>query len=167
MEDIFDVLAEQIRRDILVTLRNAAPADMSVSDIVTAVGTTQPTASKHLKVLREAGLVAVREEGQHRYYRLSPEPLATVECWISGMNTAPIADGTDEPLAPRSAPPQLAGMLPDADYSGMGRQLGRYLADLSHEARGIARLARAIVLDTTTVVTEKTGEIAERITQRR
>lgn len=169
MEDIFDVLAEQIRRDILVTLRNAAPDDMSVSDIVTAVGTTQPTASKHLKVLREAGLVAVREEGQHRYYRLNPEPLATVEGWISGMNTAPAPNVTnvDEHTVASTAPAVHVNALPDADYSGLGRQLGRYLADITHEARGIAQLARTIVLDTTTVVTEKTGEIAERITQRR
>ncbi|MEY5017487.1 MAG: hypothetical protein RL431_536 [Actinomycetota bacterium] len=166
MEDIFDVLAEQIRRDILVTLRNAAPADMSVGDIVGAVGSTQPTASKHLKVLREAGLVAVREEGQHRYYRLNPEPLATVEGWISGMNTAPApaeAVSVDKPEAPAST----ASYLPEADYSGIGRQVGRFLADVTHEALGITKLARTVVLDATSAVTEKTGEFAERFTQRR
>lgn len=166
MEDIFDVLAEQIRRDILVTLRNAAPADMSVGEIVGAVGSTQPTASKHLKVLREAGLVAVREEGQHRFYRLNPEPLATVEGWISGMNTAP---APTEPAAPAqpATPSASTSYLPDADYSGIGRQVGRFLADITHEAMGITQLARTVVLDATSAVTEKTGEFAERFTQRR
>lgn len=89
MADIFDVIADATRRDILQILLDRYESDStlshggtSVSEIVTALGLSQPTVSKHLKVLREAGLVAVREEGQHRYYRLESSPLETVEDWL-------------------------------------------------------------------------------------
>lgn len=85
MADIFDVIADGTRRDILRLLldRSAAGDDgTSVSRIVADLGVSQPTVSKHLKVLREAGLVAVREEGQRRYYRLEATPLDEVDAWI-------------------------------------------------------------------------------------
>ncbi|MRH27869.1 metalloregulator ArsR/SmtB family transcription factor [Microbacterium sp. SYP-A9085] len=85
MADIFDVIADGTRRDILRLLldRSAAGHDgTSVSQIVIDLGVSQPTVSKHLKVLREAGLVTVREEGQHRYYRLQTGPLDEVDDWI-------------------------------------------------------------------------------------
>jgi DNA-binding transcriptional ArsR family regulator len=88
MADIFDVVADSTRRDILGVLlerESSAPhsgGEISVSEIVTALGTSQPTVSKHLKVLREAGLVAVREEGQHRYYKLERGPLEHLEDWL-------------------------------------------------------------------------------------
>ena len=53
-----------------------------MSHIVGELGVSQPTVSKHLKVLREAHLVSVREEGQHRYYSLSAEPLDEVDDWL-------------------------------------------------------------------------------------
>ena len=56
--------------------------ELSVSDIVGHLGLSQPTVSKHLKVLREAGLVAVREDGQHRFYRLEYSPLEEIEDWL-------------------------------------------------------------------------------------
>ena len=70
MADIFDVIADGTRRDILQLLRErdaSGEHGTSVSQIVTRLGVSQPTVSKHLKVLREAELVSVREEGQHRY----------------------------------------------------------------------------------------------------
>ncbi len=85
MADIFDVIADGTRRDILQLLRERASAGehgTSVSHIVTELGVSQPTVSKHLKVLREAELVTVREEGQHRYYSLSPAPLDAVDDWL-------------------------------------------------------------------------------------
>ena len=88
MADIFDVIADPTRREILRVLLDRssdethAVRDISVSEIVANLELSQPTVSKHLKVLREAGLVAVREEGQHRYYRLDPRPLESVEDWI-------------------------------------------------------------------------------------
>ncbi|MBW8872015.1 MAG: metalloregulator ArsR/SmtB family transcription factor [Leifsonia sp.] len=88
MADIFDVIADPTRRDILRVLldRNAdgmhSAGEISVSEIVATLELSQPTVSKHLKVLREAGLVSVREEGQHRYYRLDAGPLEAVEDWV-------------------------------------------------------------------------------------
>ena len=120
MNDIFDVLAEPVRRDILVHLHNAAPGDLSVGDVVTAIGSTQPTVSKHLKVLRDAGLVAVREVGQHRYYRVNPEPLAIVEGWVAVMNGGP---------APQPKP-SLDRLLPEVDAVGFGRTIGRIAGDI-------------------------------------
>jgi ArsR family transcriptional regulator len=101
MADIFDVIADATRRDILAVLldRHAddvhSSGEISVSEIVATLELSQPTVSKHLKVLRDAGLVAVREEGQHRYYRLDSEPLEAVEDWIipfvaSGVDVAAI-----------------------------------------------------------------------------
>ena len=85
MADIFDVIADGTRRDILQLLRERAIANehgTSVSHIVAELQVSQPTVSKHLKVLREAELVSVREEGQHRYYSLSTAPLDEVDDWL-------------------------------------------------------------------------------------
>lgn len=88
MADIFDVVADPTRRDILGVLLDRETSvpesggEISVGEIVTALGVSQPTVSKHLKVLRESGLVAVREEGQHRYYRLDRAPLERLEDWL-------------------------------------------------------------------------------------
>ncbi|MEB4614679.1 ArsR/SmtB family transcription factor [Leucobacter sp. M11] len=84
MPDIFSVIADPTRRDILQILleRFQQGQEISVSDIVAQLETSQPTVSKHLKVLREAELVSVREEGQHRFYGLTPEPLEMVEDYV-------------------------------------------------------------------------------------
>lgn len=84
MADIFSVIADPTRRDILLILleRYQNEQEMSVSEIVTQLETSQPTVSKHLKVLREAELVSVREDGQHRFYALNPEPLELVEDFV-------------------------------------------------------------------------------------
>ena len=85
MADIFDVIADGTRREILQLLLDRASTGQrgtSVSHIVQELGVSQPTVSKHLKVLRDAELVSVREEGQHRYYSLSAAPLDEVDDWI-------------------------------------------------------------------------------------
>ena len=84
MPDIFGVIADGTRRDILQVLleRHQQGAAASVSEIVAQLEISQPTVSKHLKVLREAELVTVREEGQHRFYSLEPEPLEMVEDFV-------------------------------------------------------------------------------------
>ena len=85
MADIFDVIADGTRRDILrLLLDRSAAGDRgtSVSHIVQELGISQPTVSKHLKVLRDSELVSVREEGQHRYYSLSAAPLDAVDDWL-------------------------------------------------------------------------------------
>lgn len=123
MDDIFTVLAEPIRREILVRLRNVAPGDVSVGDLVSVVGQSQPTVSKHLKVLRDAGLVSVREDGQHRFYRLNPEPLASVEGWVLGMN--------DSPESPTAARPTVEPrILKGVDVRGIGLSVGRFVASV-------------------------------------
>jgi DNA-binding transcriptional ArsR family regulator len=75
----FEVLAEPTRRRILDLLRDAP---RPVGELVGRVGLSQPGVSKHLRVLREAGLVRVRPEGQRRWYELEPEPLAELDAWL-------------------------------------------------------------------------------------
>ena len=85
MTDIFDVIADSTRRDILqLLLRRSKEGDAgtSVSQIVADLGISQPTVSKHLKVLREAELVSVREDGQRRFYSLEVAPLEAVDDWL-------------------------------------------------------------------------------------
>jgi ArsR family transcriptional regulator len=84
MADIFDVIADETRREMLQILLESAVAgsgEMSVSELVARTGLSQPTVSKQLKVLREGGLVGVREDGQHRLYHLDPTPLEQLEDW--------------------------------------------------------------------------------------
>ena len=76
----FSVLAEPARRDILDLLRDG---ERSVGDLVEALALTQPGVSKHLRALREAGLVRVRPEAQKRWYGLRPEPLAELDAWLA------------------------------------------------------------------------------------
>jgi DNA-binding transcriptional ArsR family regulator len=75
----FEVLAEPNRRRILDLLR---VAERPVGDLVHELDVSQPAVSKHLRVLREAGLVDVRPEAQQRLYRVRPEPLRAVDDWL-------------------------------------------------------------------------------------
>jgi DNA-binding transcriptional ArsR family regulator len=75
----YTALAEPSRRRILDLLRDD---ERSVSDLVERLDLSQPGVSKHLKVLREAGLVAVRPEGKRRFYGLRADPLAEVAGWL-------------------------------------------------------------------------------------
>ncbi|MEU4480668.1 metalloregulator ArsR/SmtB family transcription factor [Micromonospora sp. NPDC023966] len=77
--DAFAVLAEPTRRRILDRLRRA---ESSVGDLVDALGLSQPAVSKHLKVLREAGLVTCRTAAQQRIYRIDLRPLRAVDDWL-------------------------------------------------------------------------------------
>jgi DNA-binding transcriptional ArsR family regulator len=75
----YAALAEPSRRRILDLLRGG---ERSVNDLVSRLDLSQPSVSKHLKVLREAGLVGVRPEGKQRWYGLRAEPLAEVADWL-------------------------------------------------------------------------------------
>lgn len=72
-------LAEPHRRQILDLLRDG---ERSVNDLVARLKISQPGVSKHLRVLRQAGLVGVRPEGRQRWYGLRPQPLAEVDEWL-------------------------------------------------------------------------------------
>jgi DNA-binding transcriptional ArsR family regulator len=80
MTSTFDVLAEPTRRRILDLLRED---ERPVGDLVARLELSQPGVSKHLKVLREAGLVEVRREAQRRLYSVRPEPLAEIDEWLA------------------------------------------------------------------------------------
>jgi DNA-binding transcriptional ArsR family regulator len=101
-DDVFAVIAEATRRDILVALRKG---DKAVGELVQELEASQPTISKHLKVLREADLVSMRAQGQRRYYALNPKPLAGIASWLETFDV-----GT--PMAPK-APELPAARVPD------------------------------------------------------
>jgi DNA-binding transcriptional ArsR family regulator len=125
MADIFDVIADGTRRDILQLLRErgADGRGTSVSQIVAELGVSQPTVSKHLKVLRDAELVSVREEGQHRYYSLLPAPLDEVDEWLMPFMM-------DEPLAvPAASLPESAVAAADL--------VGRAAASTKHALENV------------------------------
>ena len=80
MSATFEVLAEPARRQILELLRQR---ERPVNDLVERLELSQPGVSKHLRVLREAGLVRVRPEGRRRVYGLRAEPLAELDAWLA------------------------------------------------------------------------------------
>ncbi|MET0726628.1 MAG: metalloregulator ArsR/SmtB family transcription factor [Leifsonia sp.] len=132
MADIFDVVADATRRDILGTLLahhtegSDRPSEISVSAIVAELGLSQPTVSKHLKVLREAGLVGVREEGQHRYYHLVYAPLEEIEDWLIPFLSVDFESAIAEEEA------ALAEGLKE-EQKAFAAAIGKSLADASHQ----------------------------------
>ncbi|TWD74886.1 ArsR family transcriptional regulator [Kribbella amoyensis] len=80
MATTFEVLAEPRRREILDLLR---AGERPVGELVEQLDLSQPAVSKHLKVLRDAGLVEVRQDAQRRWYRLRPAPLAEIDAWLA------------------------------------------------------------------------------------
>jgi DNA-binding transcriptional ArsR family regulator len=76
----FEVLAQPIRRSILDRLRGR---EHLVGELADGLGLSQPLVSKHLRVLRDAGLVTVHVDGPRRWYGLRPEPLAELDDWLS------------------------------------------------------------------------------------
>ena len=79
MPTLFSVIGDPSRRRVLDLLRDD---DYSVSELVDALAMSQPAVSKHLRVLRDAGLVEARIDAQRRIYNLSPEPLAELDAWL-------------------------------------------------------------------------------------
>jgi DNA-binding transcriptional ArsR family regulator len=128
MADIFDVIADGTRRDLLRVLleryvsADSASGEISVGEMVERLGLSQPTVSKHLKVLRDHGLVTVREDGQHRFYRLDAAGLEEVEDWLIPFLSADFEEGAE--LDP-------AGQAVFAAWSGaeVGGTIGRRIAD--------------------------------------
>ena len=80
MESVFDIIAEPNRRAILSLL---VSSEQSVGEIERQLRMPQPTVSKHLRVLREAGFVESTVDAQRRLYRLKPEPLQELDAWLA------------------------------------------------------------------------------------
>ncbi|MET0730981.1 MAG: metalloregulator ArsR/SmtB family transcription factor [Solirubrobacterales bacterium] len=83
--DAFNGVAAPRRRKILDLL---AAGERPVNDLVERLGLAQPQVSKHLRVLREVGLVDVRDEGRRRFYRLNGEPLKPIHDWVGAFEQA-------------------------------------------------------------------------------
>ena len=153
MADIFDVVADPTRRELLgVLLEQHLASDsgagaISVGQLVTRLNISQPTVSKHLKVLRDVGLVTVREGGQHRYYSIDSSPLEQVEDWlIPFLASDAVGAAHAEPVVVDDAGPAVysawagarlpaplrraAERLPQAGEAGAA--VGRAAADVSH-----------------------------------
>jgi DNA-binding transcriptional ArsR family regulator len=77
--DAFNAVAEPRRRQILDALTSG---ERPVNDLAGLLGLAQPQVSKHLRVLREVGLVKVRDEGRQRLYRLNAQPLKPIHDWL-------------------------------------------------------------------------------------
>ncbi len=152
MADIFDDIADSTRREILRVLlersiaSDQAVGELSVSELVEALGLSQPTVSKHLKVLRDAGLVVVRDEGQHRYYRLEAAPLEDVEDWLIPFLSEDF-DGSEDDEAGSTVfaawsgsglPAPLRRVADTIEHSAdAGTAVGRTVAEASHQVRTV------------------------------
>lgn len=127
MDDVFAVIAEATRRQILASLRDG---DKAVGELVQELAVSQPTVSKHLKVLREAGLVSMRAQGQKRFYALNTEPLQGIASWLAEFGL-PLQQPS-QILAPAVVEPDLgelvssgAGMAQPEGVQPFGRTVGR------------------------------------------
>ena len=85
MISVFEVLAEPRRRQILDLVRGR---ERSVNELVAQLGMNQPSVSKHLRVLKDAGLVRARVDEQRRLYRLTPGPLRELDAWLAPYREA-------------------------------------------------------------------------------
>src|SRR5690606_33200104 len=128
----FDVLADGTRREILSRLKGHG-GEVSVTELVTEMGISQPTVSKHPQVLPEYGLVAVRDEGQHRFYRLDPAPLAELEEWLARFSAQDAGAADDD--AAHTVFTAWAG-------AEVGDRVGRAAADTAHSARAALEAAQ-------------------------
>ncbi|WP_167994571.1 ArsR/SmtB family transcription factor [Arthrobacter pigmenti] len=127
MDDVFAVIAEATRRQILASLRDG---DKAVGELVEELAVSQPTVSKHLKVLREAGLVSMRAQGQKRFYTLNIEPLHAVAAWLSEFDLP--AQQPPQVLAPAVTEPEPGELVPSVPglqngdgVQPFGRTVGR------------------------------------------
>lgn len=140
--DGFEVLAAPSRRQILTQLRGSP---RSVNELVEALAANQPAVSKHLKVLRQAGFVSCRGEGQQRIYQLEPAPFRELDAWLAPYRRLwnkrweleATASGTRLTLrhtvVDKSWIPRVAAgwhiCLDVADYLMAGDPIGRIVAD--------------------------------------
>lgn len=162
MADIFEAIADPTRRKIMELLLTAQVGglELTVNDLVKQTKLGQPTVSKHLKTLRDAGLVAAREDGQKRFYSVTPEPLEEIEDWLIEFLSLDFEAEEEEGLAASFGDAgaklgtwltERAGWLSEqvkakvvelelnVDPKELGRQLGRKLADAKVETEKSAK----------------------------
>ncbi|WPU08761.1 metalloregulator ArsR/SmtB family transcription factor [Pseudarthrobacter oxydans] len=131
-DDVFAVIAESTRRDILVSLRSG---DKAVGELVEELAASQPTISKHLKVLREAQLVSMRAQGQKRYYALNRKPLEGIASWLETLDVGSAAP----------APAAAAGAATDAKRAEPAPAQARKAAAAHKEAATAGAVAAEAV----------------------
>jgi ArsR family transcriptional regulator, arsenate/arsenite/antimonite-responsive transcriptional repressor len=197
MADIFEAVADPTRRQLLESLLASNLAggkgEMTVTELVDLTKLGQPTVSKHLKTLREVGLVAVREEGQKRYYSVTPEPLEEIEDWMINFLSLDFEDEDDQDYRSDDLAHNLAGVGEqlghwltersswltdqlksraseidvDFDASEMGKRLGRKLADAKSEAeksvKDFERVAKQKVEEVIDDVKTETQHLADEV----
>lgn len=152
MADIFDVISDSTRRELMSVLleryvaSDSGSGEISVGDLVEHLGLSQPTVSKHLKVLRDHGLVTVREDGQHRYYKLDSSPLEDVEDWLIPFLSADFDESEDD---------VAAGAFAAWSGADVGETIGRRVAEGTHQAR-------AAIQDATEQVTKHLPDAVKR-----
>lgn len=132
IDDVFAVIAEGTRREILGVLRGG---DKSVGALVEELEVSQPTVSKHLKVLREAGLVDMRAEGQRRYYSLKTAPLDEVVLWLSAFDLPSIT-------AAQATTPTLASVAAGTSGEARGRSLFAGIPGAARQTAAAAAVAK-------------------------
>ncbi len=145
MADIFDVISDATRRELMLALleryvsEQSETGEISVGDLVERLRLSQPTVSKHLKVLRDHGLVSVREDGQHRFYRLDSSPLEEVDDWLIPFLSADFdEEGDFEELSGAGGSAAFLAWS-GAAWSGaeVGETIGRRAAESAHQARTV------------------------------
>lgn len=137
-DDVFAVIAESTRRDILVSLR---AGDKAVGELVEELAASQPTISKHLKVLREADLVSMRAQGQRRYYALNRKPLEGIAEWLGTFDVGtPVPAQVSVSAVVQAAVPASAPAT--AEFVGVPAAA----APASVLARESAELSAAVVI---------------------
>jgi DNA-binding transcriptional ArsR family regulator len=200
MADIFEAVADSTRRQLLETLLGShlvgGTGELTVTELVERTGIGQPTVSKHLKTLREVGLVSAREEGQKRYYSVTPEPLEAIEDWMIGFLSLGFdSDQDDDDLAHNlsNAGEKLghwitdrSGFLTEAlrqkveeleidiDPKDLGRRLGRKLAEARVETeksvKDFEKIARQkveeVVEEVRTEATHFAQEVKQKVTKK-
>lgn len=122
-DDVFAVIAESTRRDILVSLRSG---DKAVGELVEELAASQPTISKHLKVLREAQLVSMRAQGQKRYYALNRKPLEGIASWLETLDVGAATLAT--PAAVTSPAPARAAAAESGEVHQASPNAGKAAA---------------------------------------
>lgn len=190
MADIFEAIADPNRRKIMDLLLAAqvAGGELTVTELVQQTGLGQPTVSKHLKTLREAGLVSAREDGQKRFYTVTPDPLEEVEDWMIDFLSLGFDAEAEDDLARNLGDAgekighwiteragwlssQLQARLDEADINvdpkDLGNRLGRKLAevrvDTEKNAKDFEKLARQKMEEVVDEVRTEATHFAEEV----